>query len=63
MVLVETTPQEWGLRLITRERDEKKRQKDGNWGGPITSQHHGTAITPSQFLDSSTLLVAQFSSH
>ena len=64
MVLVETTPQEWELRLITSERDEKKkRQKEGNWGGPITSQHHGTVITPSQFLDSSTLLVAQFSSH
>ena len=42
---------------------KKKRQKEGNWGGLITSQHHGTVITPSQFLDSLTLLVAQFSSH
>lgn len=32
MVLVETTPQEWELRLITRERDEKKATKRGKLG-------------------------------
>ena len=32
MVLVETTPQEWGLRLINGERDEKKSDKKKETG-------------------------------
>ena len=44
MVLVETTPQEWGLRLITRERDEKKATKRGKLG---KSNH----VTVSRYCD------------
>ena len=44
MVLVETTPQEWELRLITSERDEKKKSDKKRETGEVQSRHNITVL-------------------
>ena len=56
MVLVETTPQEWGLRLITRERDEKKatkRWKLGRSNHVTASRYCNYSFPVPRFFDTS----------
>ena len=56
MVLVETTPQEWGLRLINGERDEKKatkRRKLGRSNHVTTPRYCNYSFPIPRFSDTS----------